>query len=89
MPVCISLRSATFSHSLRSLNTDGFHRAIVGMLLAVALLGAWLSWSFFAQVTLYEVTHTARLEVDKEIHPIQAAAPGRLVATSLALDREV
>lgn len=81
--------SATFSHSLRSLNADGFRYSIAGVLLAAALLGFWVGWFLFARVTLYEVTDTARLEVDQEVYPIQASAAGRVVATRLTLGGEV
>ena len=81
--------SATFSHSLRSLNADGFRHSIAGLLLAVALLGAWVGWFLFARVTLYEVTDTARLEVGQETHPIQASTAGRVVATRMILGGEV
>jgi hypothetical protein len=62
--------SATFSHSLRSLGADGFRHSIIGLLFAAVVLGSWLGWAFLARVTLYEVTDTARLEVDREIHPL-------------------
>jgi len=81
--------SATFSHSLRSLNADGFRHSIAGLLLAAVLLGSWVGWFLFAQVTLYEVTDTARLEVGREVHPIQVSAAGRVVATRLTLGGEV
>ena len=81
--------SATFSHSLRSLNADGFRPSIIGLLLAAALLSLWVGWFLFARVTLYEVTDTARLEVGREIHPIQVSAAGRVVATRLILGGEV
>ncbi|MBI3801899.1 MAG: biotin/lipoyl-binding protein [Deltaproteobacteria bacterium] len=81
--------AATFSHSLRSLKADGFRRSTIGLFLAVALLVCWVGWSLFAQVTLYEVTDTARLEVGQEAHPIQAAVAGRVVATHLVLNAEV
>src|SRR2546428_11008458 len=81
--------SATFSHSLRSLNADGFRRSLAGMLLAVVLLGAWVGWFLFARVTLYEVTDMARLEVGREVHPIQVSAAGRVGATRPTLGGEV
>src|SRR5262245_44857057 len=81
--------SAPFSHSLRSLHVDGFRPSIIGVFLALTLVGAWSGWACFARVTLYEVTDTARLEVDREVHLIQAATSGRVVATRLTLGGEV
>ena len=40
-------------------------------------------------MTLYEVTTTARLEVERAVYPIEAPVVGRVVATHLALGREV
>jgi len=67
--------AVTFSHSLRSLNADSFRRSVIGLLLAVAVLGAWVGWALFARVTLYEVTDTARLEVGQEAHPHASGKP--------------
>jgi membrane fusion protein (multidrug efflux system) len=78
-----------FSRSMRSLAADGFHSSMVGMCMAVALLLSWTTWFCFARVTLYEVTTTARLEVERAIYPIEAPVAGRIVATHLALGREV
>ncbi|MEJ2555883.1 MAG: HlyD family secretion protein [Anaerolineae bacterium] len=46
---------------MRSLEADGFRPSLLGLFLAVVLLGAWLAWFFLARVTLYEVSQTARL----------------------------
>lgn len=81
--------AATFSHSLRSLNADGFRRSTIGLFLAVTLLACWVGWSLFTQVTLYEVTDAARLEVGQEVHALQAAVAGRVAVTHLVLDAEV
>ena len=81
--------AATFSHSLRSLKADGFRRSTLGLFLAVALLACWVGWSLFAQIILYEVTDTARLEVGQEAHALQASVAGRVVATRLVLNTEV
>ena len=81
--------SSAFSHSLRTLGADRFSGSITGILIAAVLLGAWGLWAVFARVTLYEVSDAARLEVDQQVHPIQASAAGRVVATRLRLDQEV
>ncbi len=78
-----------FSRSMRSLTADGFRSSLVGIVIAVALLLGWAVWFCFAQVTLYEVTTTARLEVERAVYPIEAPVVGRVVATHLALGREV
>jgi membrane fusion protein (multidrug efflux system) len=74
---------------MRSLAADGFHHSLVGLLIAASLLIAWTVWFCLARVTLYEVTTTARLEVDRAAHPVAVPVAGRIVATHLMLDREV
>jgi multidrug resistance efflux pump len=81
--------STPFSRSMRSLAADGFHRSLVGLLIAASLLIAWTVWFCLARVTLYEVTTTARLEVDRAAHPVAVPVAGRIVATHLMLGREV
>jgi multidrug resistance efflux pump len=78
-----------FSRTMHSLAADRFQRSLLGILLAVALLGAWVTWFFLAQVTLYEVSATARLEVSDAAHPVEAQVAGRVRATHLTLGREV
>jgi membrane fusion protein (multidrug efflux system) len=74
---------------MRSLAADGFGRSLVGLLIAVSLLIAWTIWFCLARVTLYEVTTTARLEVDRATHSIAVPVAGRIVATHLVLGQEV
>jgi uncharacterized membrane protein (UPF0127 family)/multidrug resistance efflux pump len=81
--------STPFSRSMQSLAADGFRRSLVGMFLAVVLLGAWAAWFFFAGVTLYEVSAAARLEVSEAAHPVEAQVAGRVRASHLILGREV
>jgi multidrug resistance efflux pump len=59
------------------------------MLLAVVLLSAWITWFFFAQVTVYEVSGVARLEVSKAAHSVEAQVSGRIRATYLILGQVV
>jgi multidrug resistance efflux pump len=81
--------STAFSRTLRSLRADGSGRSIASLAAAACLVGAWASWSVLAHVTLYEVSTTARLEVDQAVTPIQAPLAGRVVTTKLAIGREV
>ena len=69
--------SSPFSRSLRSLEADGFHRTLPVLLLVVLLVAGWLSWFFLAHVSVYAVTHAARLEASAAVHPLQAVASGR------------
>jgi multidrug resistance efflux pump len=79
--------STAFSRTLRILEADRGRRPVAGLLAAVALLGGWAGWSTMARVTLYEITPTARLEVDRAIYPIQAPMLGRVTAANLQVGR--
>jgi membrane fusion protein (multidrug efflux system) len=62
---------------------------MAGILLAALLLSVWLTWAFLARLVVYEVTETARLEVDRAVHVVQAPVAGRVVATHVQLGQEV
>lgn len=78
-----------FSRSERILNSDGFRGVAWGLLLVAILLGLWLLWFFRARVAVYAVSDSADLEVDRAAHAVASQFTGRVVASSLALDREV
>jgi membrane fusion protein (multidrug efflux system) len=48
-----------------------------------------VAWGYLARVAVYEVTQTARLEVDRAAHPIATPLAGRVTATHLVVDQEV
>jgi multidrug resistance efflux pump len=73
---------------MRSLAADDFRGLLLSIGIIVCLLGSWAAWFFLARVSLYEVTDTARLEVDRAVHPIGAPVAGRVVATHLVLGQE-
>src|SRR3990172_7369090 len=81
--------STPFSRSMRSLELDSFRLTLVALSVAVLLLMGWLAWFFFAEVSLYAVTDTARLEVDQEAHPVEAPVSGRVIMTRLEPGRFV
>jgi membrane fusion protein (multidrug efflux system) len=70
--------SSHFSRSLRTLDTDNSRRNTIVFTLLVAFLGIWLTWFVGARVAVYASTQTARLEVDRENHPVDAAVGGRV-----------
>ena len=55
---------------MRSLELDGFHSTLVLLLVGALLFCGWLAWFLFAEVSLYAVTDTARIEVIQETHPV-------------------
>jgi hypothetical protein len=74
---------------MRALEVDGCSRAVGGVLLSIAVLGGGIAWSCLARVAVYEVTQSARLEVDRAVHPLATPLAGRVAATHLVVDREV
>jgi len=78
-----------FPRSERLLESNTFRGVAWGLVLVVLLLGLWVSWFFRARVAVYAVSDSAALEVDRAAHAVASQFTGRVVATSLALDREV
>jgi multidrug resistance efflux pump len=80
--------ASPFSRSLRSLHADGRRPWAIALLVAAVLLGGWVAWFFAAEVTVYAVTSAARLEVEREVHPVEAPVSGQVVAHRLVLGQE-
>ena len=78
-----------FFRSERFLESETFKRGAWGLLIAAVLLGLWVGWFFRARVAVYAVSETADLEVDRAAHPVESQYSGRVVTSTLALDREV
>jgi multidrug resistance efflux pump len=82
-------KSMMFSTTQHTLAADGFWGTTLGVLLVVGLLGAWGAWFLGAQVALYAVSETARLEMSQTAHPVEAPVAGHVVAAHLVLGQEV
>ena len=78
-----------FSRTLRSLESDGHRRWILGLIPALLLLAAWSVWFFGSRVAVYEVSDRARIEAEREVHPVQAPVDGRVAALHWRLGQEV
>ncbi|MFL6263425.1 MAG: HlyD family secretion protein [Thermoanaerobaculia bacterium] len=78
-----------FSRTLRSLESDGHRRWILGLVPALLLLAAWSAWFFGTRVAVYEVSDRARIEAEREAHPVQAPVDGRVAALHWRLGQEV
>src|SRR5215510_10977966 len=81
--------ATAFAQSMRALAADRGHWSLASLLMVLALLGGWGAWFVLARVAIYEVTRTARLEVDQAVHPIATPVAGRVVATHLVVGRDV
>lgn len=78
-----------FLRSERVLESDNFRGWTAGLLVVSLLLALWLVWFFHAQVSVYAVSDSADLEVDRAAHAVESQFGGRVVATTLTLDRQV
>jgi len=78
-----------FSQTTRSLALDQSPYGLMVWLLALLLLTAWLLWFLFAPVTVFEVSHTARVEVERAVHPIAAQVDGKVLVNNVQLEKEV
>jgi membrane fusion protein (multidrug efflux system) len=81
--------SSQFARTTRSLAKDTSLAALFAWAVCGILLLAWFGWFFFSTVTLYEVSRSARLEVQQSAHPIAVAVPGKLISASLEIGQEV
>jgi len=73
-------------HSLRA---DKGLKSVTGLLVALGLGTSWIVWGWQARITRYELSESARLELDGAAYPVQANAAGRLVSFALLLGKEV
>lgn len=78
-----------FSQTTRSLANDRSIYAILAWLLGGVLLVGWAAWFIFGQVTIYETSRKARLEVEQLPHHVSAQFPGKIAAASLVIGQEV
>lgn len=78
-----------FCRVTQSLRADSGIKSIAGLLIALTVGGAWLVWAWEARISRYELSDSARLELDGAAYPIQANAAGELAGSSLVLGKEV
>src|SRR4051812_36081282 len=81
--------SQSFPSVHHRLRNDRGLTSTVALCVAILFLSAWLAWAFLARITRYEVSDSARLEVDAAPYPIQANIAGRLVRSNLVLGKEI
>lgn len=79
----------SFSRTTRSLANDTSRFALFAWGLFAVLFVAWLSWFTLVNVTLYEVSQTARVEVEQAAHPVAVRIAGTILSTSMRLGKQV
>lgn len=55
-----------FARTLRALDADDFRTSRLGLLLAAAVIAAWVWWALAARVPQYEVSSNVRLDSNGE-----------------------
>ncbi len=80
---------AAFSRTLRSLAAESPRRALFGVLALAASLSVWVAWFLLARVRVYTTSEVGRVEVEREVHVLQPAVDGRVVAAPPGIGEEV
>jgi multidrug resistance efflux pump len=81
--------AVAFSRTLRALDADSSRPTLWVLFVGSAVLIGWTIWFLFARLPLFEVTDSARLEVEREAHVVASPLAGRVVSAQLELGREV
>jgi multidrug resistance efflux pump len=85
----VSAPQGDFLRSLRALDDLGGRRRLWVALASLALLGVWAAWFLLARVTVFAVSDSARVEVDRAARPVAAPVVGRVAEVHLGVGREV
>lgn len=78
-----------FSRTYSALLAERGRASTLTLAATLAALGGWVWWAAKSQVTLYEVSTAARLELDSATYPVQSPFAGKIVQTSLTVGKEV
>jgi multidrug resistance efflux pump len=81
--------STHFSRSMRALENDGARRSLLFLTVIGSILGLWVVWFAASRVVVYATTTSARLEVDRENHPVDAPVAGRVIAAPPEMGKRV
>ena len=79
--------AATFSRTLRSLQRDRLPWGLAGVT-SLLIMPAALAWMLFAEITVYEVSSQARLEVMASPSSIATVVEGRVVQSNLQVGNQ-
>jgi membrane fusion protein (multidrug efflux system) len=79
---------SSFTRTIRALDADGMSPTLLAIILLAGLGGVWTSWLLVARVPVYQLSESARLEVER-VHPVASPVSGRVVRSTLSLGRDV
>ena len=78
-----------FARSLRALENDSGRMVKIGLGVAAGLLALWSAWFFGARVGVRAVSVSARVEVGRASHRVDALVRGRIIDSRLVVGRSV
>lgn len=78
-----------FPQSVRALSRDNSQRWLWRLVIGLVLLALWGGWFVYAQLWIYVTSRQARVEVFRQVHPVEAQVDGQVVASRLELGAEV
>jgi multidrug resistance efflux pump len=81
--------SESFQRVSVSLRADRGVRSLVVLCVAILLAASWISWAFLSRITRFEISDSARLEIDSAVYPVQANTAGEVSGSHLVLGRHV
>lgn len=81
--------SVAFARTTRALAAESSRVALVAWIVAALGVAAWLAWFVGADVTVYEVSRQARLQVARAPHEVSAELGGTLASGNLVIGRRV
>lgn len=81
--------ATSFERTLRTLRADRFRVTGIGLLVAVAFVGAWLTWMALARVSIRETSAAARIEIARRPRPVESAADGAVAAIDVRAGERV
>ncbi len=85
---CASMQVG-FPQSVRALSRDNSQRWLWRLGIGLVLLTLWGGWFVYAQLSVYVTSRQARVEVFRQVHPVEAQVDGQVVASRLELGAEV
>jgi len=78
-----------FSRSIRALENDGARRGLLFLTILGSIIGLWVLWFVVGHVEIYATADSARLEVDRENHPVDAPVAGRVITAPPVMGKRV